>query len=65
MVAPFENKKSGVAIMTNLSIASVARIDSVEVAGDQSFKIALVCCIGLMASLCVVTFGIDIGAAWL
>lgn len=48
--------------MTNLSIASVARIESVE---EARKTLALFCCIGLMASVCLMTMGIDIGAAWL
>lgn len=52
--------------MTDLSIASIARVETVEEAGDHSFKtIALFACIGLMASLCLMTFGVDLGAAWI
>ncbi|MDE1936648.1 hypothetical protein [Bradyrhizobium sp.] len=51
--------------MTNLSIASVVRIESVKDAGDYPFKIALFCCIGLLASLCLTTMGVDLGAAWI
>jgi hypothetical protein len=52
--------------MTELSIASGVRIESVKAAGDFSFKtIALFCCIGLMAALCLTTMGIDLGAGWM
>ena len=49
--------------MTVLSIASVVQIESVQEAGEYSFKkIALFGCIGLMASLCLMTFGVDLGS---
>jgi hypothetical protein len=33
---------------------------------DQSFEaVLLVSCLGLLASVCLMTFGIDLGMAWL
>jgi hypothetical protein len=47
--------------MTMISIVSVAEI----AAADQSLKIiALFSCIGLVASLCLMTAGIDLSTAW-
>ena len=52
--------------MTNFSIATIATTDSVEDIHDGSLKtIVLVCCAGLLASLCLMTFGIDLGAGWI
>jgi hypothetical protein len=52
--------------MTDFSIASIAAAESVDEAGDPSFKtIALFCCAGLLVSLCLMTFGVDLGAAWI
>ncbi|WP_298256364.1 hypothetical protein [Bradyrhizobium sp.] len=51
--------------MTNLAIASVIRVESVKQAGERSAKtIALFTCFGLMASLCVMTLGVDLSAGW-
>ncbi len=51
--------------MTNFAIASVIRGESIVNAGEQSAKtIALFTCFGLMASLCVMTLGIDLSAGW-
>jgi len=51
--------------MTNLAIASATRIESAKEAGEQSVKtIAFFTCFGLMMSLCVMTFGIDLSAGW-
>ncbi len=47
--------------MTNLAIASVTR----AAAGEQSAKtIAFFTCFGLLASLCVMTLGVDLSAGW-
>jgi len=52
--------------MTDFSIASIATTESVEEAGDHSFNtIVLFCCAGLLASLFLITFGIDLGAGWI
>jgi hypothetical protein len=33
--------------------------------GDGSLRsIALLCCLGLVASLCLMTFGVDLSAGW-
>ena len=46
--------------MTNLAMASV-----IGAAGEQSAKtIALFTCFGLLASLSVMTLGIDLSAGW-
>lgn len=51
--------------MTDLAIASVVRADSAATAGEQSAKtIAFFTCMGLMASICVMTLGIDLSAGW-
>ena len=52
--------------MTDFSITTIATTDSVEEARDVSFKtIVLFCCAGLFASLCLMTLGVDLGAAWI
>ncbi len=51
--------------MTDFSIASIAGAESTEGAEDGSFKtIVLLGCAGLVASLCLMTLGIDISAGW-
>jgi hypothetical protein len=41
-------------------------ISKPSVAKDRSTgAIALICGLGLVASICVMSFGVDIGAAWL
>lgn len=52
--------------MTDFSIAAIATTESVEDTHDHSLKtIALFCCAGLLTSLCLMAFGIDIGAIWI
>ncbi len=52
--------------MTDFSVATIATTESVEDIHDDSLKtIVLICCAGLLASLCLMTFGIDLGAAWI
>jgi hypothetical protein len=52
--------------MTDFSIAAIAATQSVEDVHDGSFKtIVLFCCAGLLASLCLMTFGIDLGSSWI
>jgi len=47
--------------MSVISIVSVSEI----AAEDLSFKtIALLSCVGLVVSLCLMVAGIDLGAAW-
>jgi hypothetical protein len=50
--------------MVTLSIVSMRSVSEAQ-AGDRSFKsIALFCCLGLVASLGLMTFGIDFSASW-
>jgi hypothetical protein len=52
--------------MTDFSIASIAAAESAEGTEDSSFKtIVLFCCVGLLASLCLMTFGVDLSAGWI
>ncbi len=52
--------------MTDFSIATIATTDSVEEVHGDSFKtIVLLCCAGLLASLSLMTFGVDLGAGWI
>ncbi len=52
--------------MTDFSIATIAATESVEEVHVDSLKtIVMVCCAGLLASLCLMTFGVDLGAAWI
>jgi hypothetical protein len=49
--------------MTAISLVSMG---SVVRADDHSFKrIVGFCCLGLVASLCLATLGMDLGAGWL
>ena len=51
--------------MAILSIVSMRSVSDAQ-AGDHSFKsIALFCYLGLVASLGLMTFGIDISASWI
>ncbi len=53
-------------VMTDFSIAAIATTESVEDTHDHSLKtIALFCCAGLLTSLCLMAFGIDMGATWI
>jgi hypothetical protein len=48
--------------MTTISIASMHSVPAGR-ADDQSAKtIVLFCCVGLVASFCLMTFGIDLSA---
>lgn len=52
--------------MTDFSIASIAATESVEETNDHSFAtIVLLCCAGLLASLCLMTLGVDLSAGWI
>lgn len=52
--------------MTDLSIASVIRSEAIAEIDDHSSKtVVLFSCIGLMASLCLTAFGVDLGAGWM
>lgn len=51
--------------MTDYSIASIVSIGSVEEAEEHPLKsIILLSCVGLIASLCLMAFGIDVSAGW-
>lgn len=51
--------------MTDYSIASIVSIGSVEEAEEHPLKsIILLSCAGLIASLCLMAFGIDVSAGW-
>jgi hypothetical protein len=51
--------------MTAISIVSMRSVAETQ-ANDHSPKtIVLFCCLGLVASLCLVTLGMDLGAGWL
>ena len=51
--------------MTTLSMVSMRRVSEAQ-AGDHSPKtMALFSCIGLVASLCLMTLGVDLSAGWL
>jgi hypothetical protein len=50
--------------MTTVSIFSMGSVSETR-ADDHSPKtIALFSCVGLVASLCLMTFGIDLSAGW-
>jgi hypothetical protein len=51
--------------MTTLSMVSMRRVSDAQ-ADDRSLKtMALVSCIGLVASLCLMTLGVDLSTGWL
>jgi hypothetical protein len=51
--------------MTAISIVSMGSVAEAQ-ADEQSFKaIVRFCCLGLVASLCLATLGVDLGAGWL
>jgi hypothetical protein len=59
----FGAKQRGVA-MTMISIFSTR--SATEAGADYSIKtIALFCCVGLVTSLGLMTFGMDLSAGWL
>jgi hypothetical protein len=50
--------------MTMLSVVSMHSISAAQ-AGDHSAKnIALFCGLGLVASFCLISFGVDLSAGW-
>jgi hypothetical protein len=52
--------------MTDFSIGCIAWIDSIRETDDDSLKTTvLLSCVGLVASLCLMTFGIDLSAGWI
>jgi hypothetical protein len=51
--------------MTMISIASMSSVSQAH-ADDHSRKtMALFSCVGLVASLCLMTLGVDLSAGWL
>jgi hypothetical protein len=62
MTFPITKNIRGIAVMTDFAIASVASIVDSE---ESPFRtIVLFSCIGLVASLCMMSLGIDIGTGW-
>jgi hypothetical protein len=56
----------GIVAMTDFSIGSVILIGSIRETDNDSLKtIVLFTCVGLIASLCLMTFGIDLSAGWI
>jgi hypothetical protein len=51
--------------MTTISIVSMRPAQEMRAHGDSLRTIALFCCFGSVASLCLMTFGIDLSAGWL
>jgi hypothetical protein len=51
--------------MTTISIVSMRPVQEIRAQGDSLRTIALFCGFGLVASLCLMTFGIDLSAGWL
>jgi hypothetical protein len=52
--------------MTDFSMDTVVSIASVRETEDQPLTaIVLFSCVGLVASLCLTMFGIDLGAGWI
>jgi hypothetical protein len=45
-------------VMTAISVVSMGSVDR------SRQTIALFCVVGLVASLCLMTFGVDLGAGW-
>jgi hypothetical protein len=51
--------------MTTISVVSMGSVTEAH-ADDHSLKtIALFCCVGLLASFCLMTLGVDLSAGWL
>jgi hypothetical protein len=51
--------------MTTFSMISMRSVSDAQ-ADDHSLKtIAWFSCLGLVASFCLMTFGVDLGASWL
>jgi hypothetical protein len=48
--------------MTTNSIASMHSVRRAD--GQSPRTIVLFCCVGLVASFCLMTFGIDLSAGW-
>ena len=50
--------------MTAVSIVSISSVAETRVDDDLFKTILLFCCVGLIASLGLMTLGIDLGAGW-
>ena len=51
--------------MIDYSVASIVSIGSVEEADEHPLKsIVLLSCTGLIVSVCLIAFGIDLSAGW-
>jgi hypothetical protein len=50
--------------MTTISITSTTSISETRTEDGPLKTIVLFCCVGLIASFCRITFGIDLGANW-
>ena len=49
-----------------MSMISVVSMHGAVPADDRSPKsVALFCCVGLVMSFCLITFGIDLSAGWI
>jgi hypothetical protein len=51
--------------MTTLSMVSMRSVSETQADGHSLKTIVLVSCLGLVASLCLMTFGVDLSASWL
>jgi uncharacterized membrane protein YjjB (DUF3815 family) len=51
--------------MTTLSMVSMRPVSDVQADHSSLRTIALLSCIGLVVSLCLMTFGVDLSASWL
>jgi hypothetical protein len=50
--------------MTTISITSITSISETRADEHPLKTIVLFCCVGLIASLCLITFGIDLSTGW-
>lgn len=50
--------------MTTISIASMHSVPAGRADGQSPKTIVLFCCVGLVASFCLMSFGIDLSAGW-
>ena len=51
--------------MTTLSMVSMRRVSEAQAAEHSLRAMVLFSCIGLVASLCLMTLGLDLSAGWL
>jgi hypothetical protein len=50
--------------MTTVSIASMHSVPAMRTDDQSPGPFMLLCCVGLVASFCLMTFGIDLSAGW-